>query len=89
VLDNELLPIPKEEGNFDDPAYVGPQRTMLEEIEISQPGGPSFSVDLSPVRHGVSSREYLVHDVTAIVRLACSCGKIRPVPPAGPRRPSK
>ena len=39
------MPIPEEEGNFDDPAYVGPQRTTLKPIEITQPEGPSFSVD--------------------------------------------
>ena len=45
LIDQELLPIPHEEGNFDDPAQVGPVRTSLRPIEISQPEGPSFTVD--------------------------------------------
>jgi primary-amine oxidase len=50
LIDQELLPIPREEGNFDDPAYVGPDRTSLKPIEITQPDGPSFSVDGDVVR---------------------------------------
>ena len=45
LIDHAKLPIPEEEGNFDDSAYVGPQRTTLKPIEITQPEGPSFSVD--------------------------------------------
>jgi primary-amine oxidase len=45
LIDRELMPIPKEEGNYDDPAYVGPQRTTLKPIEITQPQGASFSLD--------------------------------------------
>jgi primary-amine oxidase len=45
LVDAELLPIPEEEGNFDDPAAVGPARTSLRPIEITQPEGPSFTVD--------------------------------------------
>src|SRR5439155_13879078 len=45
LIDHELLPVPKEEGNYDDPAYVGPARTTLRPIEITQPHGPSFHVD--------------------------------------------
>jgi primary-amine oxidase len=44
LIDNALLPVPKEEGNFDDPAYVGEVRTTLKPLEITQPEGPSFSV---------------------------------------------
>ncbi|MEE6311620.1 primary-amine oxidase [Plantactinospora veratri] len=50
LIDHELLPVPAEEGNFDDPAYVGPARTSLKPIEITQPEGPSFSVDGDAVR---------------------------------------
>ncbi|MGI5152449.1 primary-amine oxidase [Plantactinospora sp. CA-294935] len=50
LIDHELLPVPAEEGNFDDPAYVGPARTSLKPIEITQPEGPSFSVDGDVVR---------------------------------------
>ena len=45
LIDDEELPIPQEEGNFDDPAYTGPPRTTLKPIEITQPEGPSFDVD--------------------------------------------
>jgi len=50
LIDHELLPVPREEGNFDDPAYVGPARTSLKPIAITQPEGPSFSVDGDVVR---------------------------------------
>jgi Cu2+-containing amine oxidase len=46
----ELLPIPQEPGNFDDPAQVGPARTSLKPIHITQPEGPSFTVDGDEVR---------------------------------------
>src|SRR6185503_18838602 len=59
--------IPAEEGNFDDPAYVGPARTSLRPIEITQPEGPSFTVDGDEVswegwkfRIGFDPREGLV-----------------------------
>jgi primary-amine oxidase len=45
LIDQALLPIPQEEGNFDDPAAVGPARTSLKPIEIRQPQGPSFTLD--------------------------------------------
>jgi primary-amine oxidase len=45
LIDHAVLPIPAEEGNFDDPAYVGAPRTSLKPIEIRQPQGPSFRVD--------------------------------------------
>jgi primary-amine oxidase len=45
LIDAELLPIPEEEGNFDDPAAVGPARTSLRPIQITQPEGPSFTVE--------------------------------------------
>jgi len=62
-----VLPIPAEEGNFDDPAYVGPARTTLRPIEITQPEGPSFTVDGDEIswegwkfRIGFDPREGLV-----------------------------
>jgi primary-amine oxidase len=45
LIDHELMPVPAEQGNFDDPAFVGPERTTLKPIEITQPEGPSFTVD--------------------------------------------
>lgn len=50
LVDHERRPIPAEEGNFDDPAYTGPARTTLRRIEITQPDGPSFSIDRDVVR---------------------------------------
>lgn len=67
LIDDALLPIPAEEGNFDDPAYVGPNRTSLKPIEIVQPEGPSFTVEGDVVtwenwrfRVGFDPREGLV-----------------------------
>ncbi len=50
LIDHELLPVPKEEANVDDVTYVGPERTSLKPIEITQPEGPSFTVDDDVVR---------------------------------------
>jgi primary-amine oxidase len=67
LIDDEDLPIPEEEGNADDPAYTGAARTTLRPIEITQPDGPSFSVDDDVVtwenwtfRVGFDPREGLV-----------------------------
>jgi primary-amine oxidase len=67
LLDDELLPIPEEEGNFDDPAFVGPVRDTLRPIEITQPDGPSWTVSGDEVswegwrfRVGFDAREGLV-----------------------------
>lgn len=45
VIDHRVLEVPQEPGNFDDPEQVGPQRTTLKRIEVTQPEGVSFSVD--------------------------------------------
>ncbi|HEY3713950.1 MAG TPA: tyramine oxidase, partial [Jatrophihabitantaceae bacterium] len=50
LIDDGLAPVPDEEGNFDDPAYVGPPRTGLQPIEISQPDGPSFTLSDDVIR---------------------------------------
>jgi primary-amine oxidase len=44
VDDHGVVPMPPEHGNYD-PASVGPMRSDLRPIEISQPEGPSFEVD--------------------------------------------
>lgn len=44
VEDHGVVPVPLEPGNFD-PASVGPLRTDLAPLEISQPDGPSFIVE--------------------------------------------
>jgi len=72
LIDQAVMPIPAEEGNFDDPAYTGPVRTSLKPIDISQPLGPSFRVDSDFVewenwsfRIGFDPREGLVlHQVS-------------------------
>ena len=76
VVDHEPLPVPVEEGNFDDPAYVGPPRTSLRPIEIVQPDGPSFTVRGDLVewegwtfRVGFNAREGLVlHQISVAGR---------------------
>ncbi|GAB3360585.1 primary-amine oxidase [Amycolatopsis echigonensis] len=45
VLDHRSHPVPREPGNFDDPAQTGPARTTLKPIEITQPDGVSFTVE--------------------------------------------
>ncbi|MBC8093828.1 MAG: primary-amine oxidase [Pseudonocardia sp.] len=82
LIDTGVKPIPAEEGNFDDPAFTGPPRTTQRPIEITQPQGPSFTVDGDVVswegwtlRVGFDPREGLVlHQVS--VRDA---GRDRPV----------
>ena len=66
LIDHEMLPIPEEEGNVDDPGYVGPTRPMAP-IEITQPQGAGFTVDGHvvswqgwTVRIGFDPREGLV-----------------------------
>jgi primary-amine oxidase len=45
VTDDFELPVPAESGDYDDPAVRGPERTGLRPIEITQPEGPSFTLD--------------------------------------------
>jgi primary-amine oxidase len=67
LIDSALLPVPAEEGNYDDPAFTGPARDTLRALEITQPDGPSFQVDGDEVtwegwkfRVGFDPREGLV-----------------------------
>jgi primary-amine oxidase len=50
VVDEFDLPVPTESGDYDDPAVRGPERTGLRPIEITQPEGPSFTVEGSLLR---------------------------------------
>jgi len=50
VIDAGITPVPATSGNFDDPAYVGASRTTLKPIEITQPEGPSFTVEGNHLR---------------------------------------
>lgn len=66
VEDNGFVPVPQEPGNYL-PSYLPPPRTDLKEIRITQPEGPSFTVDGNLVswanwsfRVGFTPREGLV-----------------------------
>ena len=45
VTDDFELPVPPESGDYDDEAVRGPHRRSLKPIEITQPEGPSFTLD--------------------------------------------
>ncbi|MGW4857977.1 primary-amine oxidase [Kocuria palustris] len=45
VLDFGAMPIPQEHGNYTDPELTGPVRETQKPIRITQPEGPSFSVE--------------------------------------------
>ncbi|MQA35373.1 primary-amine oxidase [Modestobacter roseus] len=45
VIDLGPVPVPEESGNFNDPSVTGPMRTTQKPIEITQPEGPSFTLD--------------------------------------------
>ncbi|MQA11682.1 MAG: primary-amine oxidase, partial [Pseudonocardiaceae bacterium] len=67
VIDLGPVPVPAESGNFDDPAVTGPPRTTQKPIEITQPEGPSFTLDGNllrwenwSLRIGFDAREGLV-----------------------------
>ncbi|GAA2090334.1 primary-amine oxidase [Pseudolysinimonas kribbensis] len=45
VIDYVDLPVPQEDGNFHLASWRGPDRTGLRPIEITQPEGPSFTID--------------------------------------------
>jgi primary-amine oxidase len=45
LVDEFELPVPAESGDYDDPAVRGPYRDTLRPIEITQPEGPSFTLD--------------------------------------------
>jgi primary-amine oxidase len=45
IVDEFELPVPAESGDYLNPAVRGPLRTGLQPIEITQPHGPSFTLD--------------------------------------------
>lgn len=71
VIDEAVYPVPATSGNYEDPALRGPDRTTLKPIAITQPEGPSFTLDghhLSwegwTLRIGFDAREGLtLHDL--------------------------
>jgi primary-amine oxidase len=50
ITDEFVLPVPAEPGDYDDPAVRGPHRTTLRPIEITQPEGPSFTLEAHRLR---------------------------------------
>ncbi|TKG71785.1 primary-amine oxidase [Prauserella endophytica] len=67
IVDTGAVPIPEESGDYDDPAVAGPPRTTQRPIEITQPEGPSFTLEDGvlrwenwSVRLGYDMREGLV-----------------------------
>jgi primary-amine oxidase len=50
IVEEFTLPVPAESGDYDDPAVRGPERTGLRPIEVSQPAGPSFTLEGSLLR---------------------------------------
>ena len=45
LIDTGVLPVPGRAGQLRRPAHVGPPRTTLKPMEITQPEGPSFTVE--------------------------------------------
>ncbi|MFC5828097.1 primary-amine oxidase [Nonomuraea insulae] len=67
VIDFGPVPVPGGSGNYDDPAVTGPPRTTQRPIQITQPDGPSFTLEgnlLSwenwSLRIGFDAREGLI-----------------------------
>jgi len=61
LIDAEVMPIPAEGGNFDDPAVQGAPLTALKPISITQPEGPSFDgVEQRPIMYRGSIAEMVV-----------------------------
>jgi len=67
VIDTGVVPVPEGSGNFDDPAVRGEYRTSQKPLLITQPEGPSFTLDGDllrwenfSVRVGFDAREGLV-----------------------------
>lgn len=50
LVDDRVLPVPAENSDFDDPAVAGPTLAGLKPIEITQPQGPSFTIEDEELR---------------------------------------
>ena len=50
LVDNAIMPVPVEGGNFNDPTVVGAPLQGLKPIAITQPEGPSFTLDGDELR---------------------------------------
>ncbi|QMU71347.1 primary-amine oxidase [Streptacidiphilus sp. P02-A3a] len=82
LVDELDLPVPVTSGNYDLPEVSGPPRTGLRPIEITQPEGPSFTLDGNALewqnwslRIGFDAREGLTLHQIAYDQ----CGRRRPV----------
>ncbi|NYI87194.1 primary-amine oxidase [Amycolatopsis endophytica] len=82
LVDTGAVPVPRESGDYDDPAVSGPARTSQRPIEITQPEGPSFTLDDGlltwenwQVRLGFDMREGLVLHQLGFT----DSGRLRPV----------
>ena len=72
ISDEFERPVPAESGDYDDEAVRGPHRSTLKPIEITQPDGPSFTLDGHQLRWqdwsmriGFDAREGLtLHQIT-------------------------
>ncbi|NAZ74250.1 primary-amine oxidase [Kineococcus sp. T13] len=84
VIDLGAVPVPAGSGNYDDPKVRGEYRTTQKPIEITQPLGPSFTLDGDllrwenfSVRVGFDAREGLVlHQISFFDR---DQGRERPI----------
>jgi primary-amine oxidase len=98
VIDTGPMPVPAESGDFDDPEVTGPAREGLRPIRITQPEGPSFTLDGHAVswqnwtlRIGFDLREGLVlHRIAyqgrPIVNRASICEMVVPYADPAPVR---
>ena len=66
LIDTGVVPIPPEPGNYD-PASVGPLRTDLKPVAITQPEGPSFQLDGNEVGWQRWRLRFSVHPVEGLV----------------------
>jgi primary-amine oxidase len=72
IVDEFQRPVPEESGDYDDPEVRGPLREGLRPVEITQPEGPSFTLDGQrldwqgwSLRVGFDAREGLIlHQVS-------------------------
>jgi primary-amine oxidase len=82
VIDLGPVPVPEEHGNFTDPELTGPLRTTQRPIEITQPEGPSFTLEGNlltwekwQLRVGFDAREGLtLHQIGFL-----DGGRLRPI----------
>ncbi|HEX5938883.1 MAG TPA: primary-amine oxidase [Dehalococcoidia bacterium] len=81
VHDYGVAPIPPEKGNLD-PESNAPLRTDLKPVSITQPEGPSFSVDGNEVRWQKWSFRVSQHPIEGLVLHTVGYedgGKVRPI----------